>query len=511
MLQYLFDMRIHTLLDTAGQRHPHRIAVVDGVHRWTYEQLRRRSVNLAGLFRAQGLRPGDRIAVRSGTAGFATILFAAAYADLTLAPLSAGMRPFQLRTVLADIAPALVIGIDPGSVDVAAPAWSQARFGEILSSLDGPVAGSRPTDAGRIDRDPGPPALLMYTSGSSARPKGVVCPHDRVLFATRAIGQVLGYRPDDVVLSCVPPSFDYGLYQILLTTAAGARLETLGPGEGMALLERINSSRATIVPVVPEIATALLRLAARTSPAVAQSVRMFTSTGAGMPPRLADGLRSAFPGAAVVHMYGLTECKRATILEPDGDLVRPGSVGRAIPGTVVHVVDRRGRPLPAGQVGEVVVEGGNVMAGYWRDRQLGAATFRVSASGRRLHTGDRGHLDGDGYLYLHGRRDDVFKHRGVRSSVAELEAAALDIAGVEGAAVVPPDEEGPLTVVVATALPEDDVLTELARRLEPAKVPARCVAVDALPLTPHGKVDRKRIRAIAQRHRSSTSVQMRRS
>ncbi|MEU4382408.1 class I adenylate-forming enzyme family protein [Micromonospora echinofusca] len=502
-------MRIHTLLDTAARRHPQRTAVVDRSHRWSYQELRQRSVNLAGRFRALGLLPGDRIAVRSGGAGFAAILFAASYADLTLAPLSAMMRPFQLRAVLADIEPALVVGIDPAAVEVSARTWSSGQFREILETLDAPVGDADQTDARRADGGLEAPALLMYTSGSSARPKGVVCPHDSVLFATRAIGQVLGYRPDDVVLSCVPPSFDYGLYQLLLATAAGSRWEALEAGEGIALLERITSAGATVVPVVPEIATALLRLAARTALPVPQPVRMFTNTGARMSPRLADGLRDAFPGAAVVQMYGLTECKRATILEPDGDLERPGSVGRAIPGTVVRVVDRQGRPLPAGDVGEVVVEGANVMAGYWRDRQLSAATFRATAAGRRLHTGDRGHLDVDGHLYLHGRGDDVFKHRGVRSSIAEIEAAAMDIDGVDGAAAVAPDEANPLTVVVATVLPENDVLAELARRLEPAKTPERCVAVHALPLTPHGKVDRQQIRAIARSHPPPTPVQVR--
>ncbi|MEU7935356.1 class I adenylate-forming enzyme family protein [Micromonospora echinofusca] len=489
-------MRIHTLLDDAAQRHPHRTAVVDHSHRWSYEELRQRSVNLADLFQALGLRPGDRIAVRSGGAGFAAILFAASYADLTLAPLSAGMRPFQLRAVLADIDPALVIGVGPAAVDVPILARSSTRFREISETLDAPVVDWHRTAASSIGGGQAALAFLMYTSGSSAQPKGVMCPHDRVLFATRAIGQSLNYQSDDVVLSCVPPSFDYGLYQILLATAAGAQWETLGPGEGLALLGRIASSRATVVPVVPEIATALLRLAARTAPPAPRSVRLFTNTGARMSPRLADGLRSAFPGAAVAHMYGLTECKRATILEPDGDLARPESVGRAIPGTVVRIVDSRGRPLPVGQVGEVVVEGEHVMEGYWRDEELSAVTFRVAAGRRRLRTGDRGRLDVDGYLYLHGRHDDVFTHRGVRSSVAELEAAALDVAGVDGAAVVPPDKEGPLTLVAATALPAATVLTELARRLEPAKVPDRCVTVDALPVTQRGKVDRSRLREI---------------
>ncbi|MFY1576724.1 class I adenylate-forming enzyme family protein [Verrucosispora sp. WMMD703] len=499
-------MRINSLLDTAARRHPHRVAVGDRLHRWSYQQLRRRSINLANLFRAAGLRPGDRIAVRTGGAGFAAILFAAAYADLTLAPLSTGMRPFQLRAVLADIAPVLVIGVDPASVDVPAPTWSAERFGQILATLDQPVADPRP---GVADDAPAAPALLMYTSGSSSQPKGVVCPHERILFATEAIGQVLAYRPDDVVLSCVPPSFDYGLYQILLSTAAGARLEILGAGEGIALLDRIASSQATVVPLVPEIATALLRLAARKPPPVKQPVRLFTSTGARMPAQLADGLRAAFPGAALTHMYGLTECKRATILEPDGDLVRPGSVGRAIPGTLVRVVDRRGRPLPPGSVGDIVVEGGNVMSGYWRDRRLSAAVFQLTAGVRRLRTGDRGHLDADGYLYLHGRRDDVFTHRGVRSSTAEIEAAAMDVAGVGGAVTLPPDERGPFTVVVVTGRPASDVLRELAGRLEPAKVPVHCVTLDALPLTAHGKVDRRRIRAIVDSRRSPTPVQVR--
>jgi len=145
--------------------------------------------------------------------------------------------------------------------------------------------------------------------------------------------------------------------------------------------------------------------------------------------------------------------------------------------------------VPTGETGEIVVEGPHVMPGYWRQPEVTARTFRVDplTGNRRLHTGDYGRVDADGFLYYEGRRDDMFKRRGVRMSTVEIEAATMDIPGVRAAAVLPPSENRDLAVCVAADLESYAVLRELALRLEPAKVPAICRVVDELPLTLHGK------------------------
>jgi acyl-CoA synthetase (AMP-forming)/AMP-acid ligase II len=249
--------------------------------------------------------------------------------------------------------------------------------------------------------------------------------------------------------------------------------------------------------VVPSLAGMLVRLASRAAQPVG-SVRLFTNTGAALSAPLIADLRRTFPAAQVVPMFGTTECKRITILEPDGDLTRPGSVGRGLPGTVVLVVGPDGRALAPGETGEIVTRGPHVMAGYWRAPELTAERFRRDpGSGEvTLHTGDYGTLDADGYLYFQGRRDDLFKRRGVRTSAAEIEAAALDVGGVSAAAALPPDAGRDLTLFAVADMPPGDVLQEIAKRLESAKVPADCHVLPELPLTANGKTDKRRLSAI---------------
>jgi acyl-coenzyme A synthetase/AMP-(fatty) acid ligase len=191
----------------------------------------------------------------------------------------------------------------------------------------------------------------------------------------------------------------------------------------------------------------------------------------------------------VIRQFGQTECKRISVLPASFEDTKPESVGRPLPGTRVFILDEDGRELPQGETGEIVVEGPHVMPGYWRQPELTARTFRADpiTGNRRLHTGDYGSVDPDGFLYYEGRRDDMFKRRGVRMSTVEIEAAAMDIPGVRAAAVLPPRGDRDLAVCVASELSSHAVLRELALRLEPAKVPGICRVIDDLPLTAHGK------------------------
>jgi acyl-coenzyme A synthetase/AMP-(fatty) acid ligase len=192
-------------------------------------------------------------------------------------------------------------------------------------------------------------------------------------------------------------------------------------------------------------------------------------------------------------MYGLTECKRVSIMPPDEDLTRPGASGRPLPGTEVHVQGATGERLPAGETGEFVVRGPHVMPGYWRREDLTADRFPVAADGtRELHTGDYGRLDEDGYLYVDGRRDDIYKERGFRVSTTEVEAAAQTVPDVRLAAVIPPRDapDSHAVLVVTGDVRPTAVLKALRERIEPYKVPRECVVLDEIPLSGNGKLAR---------------------
>ncbi|MGW2460952.1 class I adenylate-forming enzyme family protein [Streptomyces sp. NPDC004457] len=478
------------LLDGAAERHGSRPAVRDGSGTWTWEELSRAAHTAAGHLTAHGVVPGRRVlSVLPPGRAFVALLFGAARVGASLVPAGATVSAYELAWLLEDSAPVLMAA--PDTYDrTARPPVPVLHETELLGCL--PPAAAPGTD--RTGPAPDDEALLLYTSGSTGRPKGIVCPHRAVVFAARAVAERLGYRPQDVVWNRLPMSFDYGLYQVFLCALTGAQVVFPAGEMSAGELVAVRAAGATVVPLVPTLGALLSRVALRDRRPTA--VRMFTNTGAALVGADAERLRAAFPQASLVCMYGMSECKRITIADPDEDLGHPGTVGRALPGTRVFVVDQHGRPVPPGTVGQIVSAGPHVMAGYWKAPEATAQRFAAAPDGvgRAVFTGDQGRLDEDGRLYFVGRDDDVFKRRGWRMSTQELETAMLDVPGVRQAAAVRPGPDGLLTVWAVTGRTEREVLRGVAGRLGPAKTPDRCVVVDALPLTANGKVDKAVLR-----------------
>ncbi|WP_260192590.1 AMP-binding protein [Actinophytocola gossypii] len=484
---------MHSLLDDAAADSGDRVAVRDGAGAWTYTELADHSHAVDRWLAERGVRPGDRVLVQARTTRELVAMFhGVSRRGAVFVPLNPAMKTFHLRSVLENADPRLVV-VDDSGVErmreaTLLPVHEAGKVWRETASLTGLRAASParpvPTDL----------AALIYTSGSTAAPKAVMTPHAQTVFAVRALRTALGYRADDVVFCRFPMSWDYGLHKVLLACAARAEVVLAGEESDLSLLRRMRETGATVVPVVPSLASMIVTLAGRDDAPV-PPVRMFTNTGAALPQVTIDALRAAFPGVRVVRQFGQTECKRISVMPPDQDTERPGSVGLPLPGTEVAILDQDGVPLPPGETGEIVVTGPHVMPGYWRAPEQTARTFRRDerTGAPRLHTGDYGHLDEDGYLYFAGRRDEMFKRKGIRMSTVEIEAAALDVPGVHAAAALPPTDTRDLTLCVVTELAPRRVLRELARRLEPAKVPAVCRVLDELPLSPHGKNERRKL------------------
>ncbi|MGI5239081.1 class I adenylate-forming enzyme family protein [Dactylosporangium sp. CA-139066] len=484
---------LHDMVDAACQARPGATAVRDREGRWDYAELSRQSHGYAAWLRSRGVAAGDRVLVEAGPdRRVLAVLFACSRLGAIFVPVGDGATLVQWTHYVADCEPALIVTdvaelaeSNPGVTDTAT-AWAQA------SAFSGE----------RYDGPPVPPtsaALLIYTSGSVAAPKAVICPHAQVVFAACRIAARLRYDADDVVFCRLPLSFDYGLYQAFLAALAGAELVLCGADADARLLAEVRRHGATVVPVVPALASMLIRLAGRDRRPT--RVRLFTNTGEELPAASIDALRQRFPGAGVQLMFGITECKRVSVMEVDADRERRGAVGRPLDDTWVQILGPAGSALPAGSAGEIVVFGPHVMAGYWRDEALTARVFgRDPVTGQRcLYTGDIGHLDADGYLYFHGRRDQIFKRHGVRTSALEIEAAAQDIPGVAEAAVVPPAGDTDAVLCVVASIGAAEVLRCLRERLDAARVPARCLVVDRLPRLGSGKLDRAGLPALIDR------------
>ncbi|HJQ01788.1 MAG TPA: AMP-binding protein [Jatrophihabitans sp.] len=477
---------LHQLIDVTASCHPERPGLRCGTELRSWRQLRDDSVGLAAQLAGFGVRRGMRVLiVLEPAVVIPGLLFGCSRIGAVFVPLSPNIAEPVLHHVLTDCEPTLVITAEPRVRAVAeahgVPALSPA---ELAAGQPGPAA-----TAGPIPVDP---ACFLYTSGSTAMPKAVVCTHQQMTFVASAIQSRLGYQRDDVVFCALPLSFDYGLYQLFLCTLSGAQLYLADQrAAGHRLVTDLQDSRATVLPAVPSLAMNLNRLLERRPTAL--RLRLLTNTGAVLPPEVLAGLRARLPELRVQLMYGLTECKRATIMAPDEDLHHPGACGRALPGTEVFTVDAAGHRLPAGERGELVIRGPHVMAGYWRQPELSSERFRL-ADGLfpQLHSGDYGWLDEQGYLFFDGRRDDVYKQGGFRVSTVEVEAAAHRIAGVQAAIVVPPTGSADGAVLLVQAeLTADQVMRELRRQIDEVKLPSRILSLTDFPLNSNGKVERR--------------------
>ena len=302
-------------------------------------------------------------------------------------------------------------------------------FNELLNS-----ASSESPDCRNIDQDL---ACLIYTSGSTGDPKGVMSGHNNVNFASNSIITYLENTPDDIVINVLPLSFDYGLYQLLMTFRfSGTLILEKSFTYPAQVLTKIGSEKVTGFPGVPTMFSILVQM--DTGKFNLKTLRYITNTAAALPPKHIVELKNKFPWVTIYSMYGLTETKRTLYLPPDQLNNKPGSVGIAIPGTEVWLEDDKGIRLGPNEVGELVIRGSHVMRGYWGDP---ISTEKVYKPGptvgeRILYSGDLFRMDEDGYLYFVSRKDDIIKSRGEKVSPKEVETIIYSLEGILEAAVV---------------------------------------------------------------------------
>ena len=486
---------LHDLLDERAATAPDSPAVASHTGSLSYGRLADASRGAATALRAKGVGRGARVLVKTEN-GLATAsaVYGASRLGALFSVLHADVRGAPLEHVLQDSEPTVLVTDDADAARTAASAHVSCLPSEALLEPRAPGQSTAAEGRGPLPVDP---VCLLYTSGTTALPKAVVSTHQQLVFATRAIQERLRYRPDDLVYCPLPLSFDYGLYQLFLAAVSGAEVRLGSMAEaGPPLLRALRESGATVFAGVPSVSDALAWLLRRSQGEKLSRLRLLTNTGAALSEKTRTALRAGLPNLSIQLMYGLTECKRATIMPPDGDLDRPGSSGVPLPGTELTVVDDDGAPLPPGATGEIVVRGPHVMSGYWRRPELTARRFpRRDGLFPELRTGDYGHLDEEGYLYFSGRHDDLYKERGFRVSCTEVEAAALRLDGVTAAVVLPPAGDRGAVLTVVGEVPEEEVLERMREQIERFKVPRRCVRMDSLPTNGNGKFDRRLITA----------------
>jgi len=345
-------------------------------------------------------------------------------------------------------------------------------------------------------------AALIYTSGSTGSPKGVMHTHLSMLFALNSLIEYLRLSDEERILNVLPLSFDYGLYQLLMTVHLGATLILEKSFAFPALMfKRILEKKVTVFPGVPSLFAMLLSFHERSKQCF-PSVTRITNTAAALPADFIPTLKEIFPNALIYKMYGLTECKRVSYLEPELVDIKPTSVGEAIPGTEVFLLSPEGKPVTSGDVGILYVRGPHVMLGYWKQKELSEHMLKddVYPNQKILCTHDWFKMDNDGLLYFVGRSDDIIKTRGEKVSPIEVEHVIYGIEGVNEVAVIGvPDAifgqfiKAFVSLKAKSSLDDKKIKKICVAKLENYMVPKEVIVMNSLPKTANGKIDKKQL------------------
>ncbi|MBT2440941.1 amino acid adenylation domain-containing protein [Streptomyces sp. ISL-36] len=497
---------LHEQVFARAAADPHAVALVDGDTTVTYRSLVRRAGRLAHALRELGVAPGDRVGVcLDRGAELVVVLLAVLTAGAVYVPLDPTSPADRLASTAQDAGLNVVL-VD--TADGAAPfeegtAVPLARLHRLAADApeEPPVTGAGPDD----------PAYVIYTSGSTGRPKGVVVPHRNVSDLLSATETDFGLGPGDVWSWFHSAAFDFSVWEIWGCLLTGGRLVVVpywtcrSPEDFRDLLSK---ERVTVLNQTPSAFARLLELERAPRPAPLD-VRLVIFGGEPLDARSLTPWFDAHPESAcrVVNMFGITETTvhvtAQTVTRAEA-LTASRSVGRAIPGWSVRVLDGRGRLLPPGSPGEIAVAGDGVALAYLNRPELTARRFvpdpdDPDGTGRLYLSGDLGALLPDGRLEHLGRLDDQVKVRGYRIELGEIRNVLLTHEAVVAAAVVlGRDASGEVRLDAYAVLDGADtgeVRRHAARLLPEYMMPTTLTRVDALPLTVNGKVDTARLPA----------------
>ncbi len=481
------------LLAEGSDRH---VAVVDDRGHHTYAELRAAAGTLAAELADLRLGRGARV----GVLGPNSLFWVAAY--LAVMKLDLVAVPISDKLTSADVARnANVVDLDAALVDRRSLRRFGAAFRDSVSiltdeALDTPRAPHWPPSATSPDQD----AVLMFTSGTTARPRAVRVTHRNITANTDSIIDYLGLGPDDRALVILPFSYCFGASLLHTHLRAGARVVLCNsfvyPETAIDLLEREG---CTVLAGVPSSFQLLLRASSFASRSL-PSLRIVQQAGGKLSPALIEELRAAQPGASLFVMYGATEATaRLSYLPPERLSDKLGSIGRGIPGVELVVLDDEGRPVPPGDRGEIYARGDSICPGYWQDPVGSAEKFTPLG----LRTGDVAVVDDDGFVFVVDREDDFIKSWGYRISSQEVEACALQMDGLVSAAAVgvPDDRAGEAVTLFVTVRSDaqvtaDDVMTFTRDRLSSFMAPRSVRVMAELPLTVNGKVAKATLREL---------------
>ncbi|MGO9927342.1 MAG: class I adenylate-forming enzyme family protein [Mycobacterium sp.] len=493
-------MGIELILDMAGAAQPDRVALGRRDEGLTFADLDRAAAGGAAVLRGAGA--GSVAYVGLNGPVLPTLVFAAVRAGIPLTPLNYRLSAGQLNTLIAELDHPYVVA-DRAFAEVVNTAGLSEDW--LAMALGTEPAAPVPV----ADSDP---AVVLFTSGTTSKPKGVVLRHSHMLSYVLETVEFGSAGEDDAVLVSVPPYHIAGVGSVLSNLYAGRRMTYLPDFSPRGWLELVRDDRVTHAMVVP---TMLARIVAELDGATADApaLRSIAYGGARMPATVLRGALAAFPCVDFVNAYGLTETSSTiAVLGPQDHrdalaghpvaLTRLSSVGRMVPGVQCEIRDDRGEPLVPGETGEIWVRGAQVSGEY---QGIGS----VLDDKGWFPTRDRGRLDADGYLFVDGRSDDTIIRGGENIAPAEIEDVLVEHPAVDQVAVLgAPDEEWGerIVAVIVPAVGADpdpqDLRAFVRARLRSSRTPDELIFRSELPYTATGKVLRRELLANAVERRA---------
>jgi acyl-CoA ligase (AMP-forming) (exosortase A-associated) len=498
---------IYCLSDLLFQQCDNRtshIALIDGQHRLTYTELIHQTERFAAILQARGVRRGDHIAIYlQRSAESVVALFAVWSLGAVVVIINDVLKNRQVNYIIDHSEASFLITDNRLRTSLTEIPLSADHILTVdtETSTDQQFTPSRVIGADL--------ALIIYTSGSTGMPKGIMLSHNNLISGAHIITDYLHLMQDEIIISLLPFSFDYGLNQLLTALLIGGTLviqRSILPAD---ICNTLNRERITGMGAVPMV---WQQLAGSRSPFIKTQfphLRYITNTGGRMPESITKLFRQAHPHIQIYLMFGLTEAFRSTYLPPDQVDVRPSSIGKAIPNVELLVLNVRGELCKPGEEGELVHRGANIAMGYWRDpentaKRFRPAPFQQGKGGQTeiaVYSGDYVKTDEEGYIYFIGRKDQMIKSHGMRVSPEEIEDcifASHMAAHVVAFAVPFDDVKNNIIVALVPSDPlsflEKDLHLYCKMQMPEYMRPDILWQLESFPLTSSGKPDRVKLR-----------------
>ncbi|WP_285709399.1 class I adenylate-forming enzyme family protein [Erythrobacter oryzae] len=500
------DFSLDTLLANCAQRHGHRLATVDGTQRLTWAELDARVTNLARWMLARGIAPGDRVALLlTDGAPFLTILLAAGRIGAIAVLLNWRLAPAELAWICGNAEPAMTFasprffellqGAEAGEVHQVDESHAGDGFFEtVVGTTLGPI--QHTYDFG-LNLPPDRPLYMMYTSGTTGRPKGCLQAGSAVAASALGFAQHRRFTADEVLLSVNPLFHVVGMQQVAAMLACGGTSVFAGrDDDSAAILELLHREGCTTTSAFPTISFPWQAM----NPVRAGRMPLTNYTGgAGMGrPQMYEFIEKEWD-ARVVGGYGQTEiCGFATFIDYPQMLEAPRSIGWTLPHVTMTVLDPEGNHLPSGEEGELCLRGPSVMLGYWRNPEASEAALGHGW----LRTGDLGTMDERGRGYLLGRAKELIKTGGENVYPAEVDAifAAMPEVADAGCCGVPDRQWGEAVKAFVVLKPgqtltREEITARFKGQIAGYKRPRYIEFVETLPRDPIGKLLRRELSA----------------